>query len=94
MTYIPVNAIMQLEINKGDKNMYLVIEQDAWRSGTHFYKVKMYTKEYALALDYARCKRKEAEEKDNAELSFAVIEFPSPTVNDFDTTIVEEANVN
>jgi len=88
------NAIMQLEINKGDKNMYLVIEQDAWRSGTHFYKVKMYTKEYELALDYARCKRKEAEEKDNAELSFAVIEFPSPTVNDFDTTIVEEANVN
>ena len=36
----------------------------------------MYTKEYNLALDFARCLRKEAEEKQEDNLTFAVVKYP------------------
>ena len=55
--------------------MYLVIKQDNWSSGSKFYSISMHTKDYDLALQYAKCKQKEASEKDN-DYDYAVVEFP------------------
>ena len=55
--------------------MYLVIKQDNWSSGSRFYSISMHTKDYDLAVEYARCKQKEALEKDN-DYDYAVVEFP------------------
>ena len=44
--------------------MYLVIKQENWSSGSKYYNISMNTKDYDLAVEYARCKQKEAFEKE------------------------------
>ena len=40
----------------------------------------MYTKDYTLAIEFAKCKRKEAQEKGDDNYSFAVVKFPEIAV--------------
>ena len=55
--------------------MYLVIKQENWSSGSKYYNISMNTKDYDLAVEYARCKQKEALEKEK-DCDYAVVEFP------------------
>ena len=73
------NAIIQLEINKGDKNMYLVIKEDYRRIdySDYAYEIEMHSNDYSLAVDFADCKQREADEQGQRDYTFKVVEFPS-----------------
>ena len=95
LTYIPDNAIIQLEINKGDKNMYLVIKEDYRRIdySEYAYEIEMHSNDYSLAVDFADCKQREADEQGKSDYTFKVVEFPSSFK--FDSEVEEDrANVN
>jgi hypothetical protein len=73
------NAILQILINKGESNMYLVIKENYRRIdySSYAYEIKMHTNDYSLAVDFADCKQREADELGERDLTFKVVEFPS-----------------
>ena len=57
--------------------MFLVIQKrDYSNIDSMSFDVLMYTKDYDLAIDFARCKRKEAEEKGDHNYYYSVVKFP------------------
>ena len=57
--------------------MFLVIRERSYSTlEDKNFQIEMYTREYNLALDFARCLRKEAEEKQEENLTFAVVKYP------------------
>jgi hypothetical protein len=79
LTYMLSNAILQILINKGESNMYLVIKENYRRIdySSYAYEIKMHTNDYSLAVDFADCKQREADELGERDLTFKVVEFPS-----------------
>ena len=70
---------MQLEINKGDKNMYLIIEKIDFVNISPSFNVVSYFKDKDLADRYAQCKRDEANEQGKENYSYDVVFFPNHT---------------
>ena len=61
--------------------MFLVIQKrDYSNIDSMSFDVLMYTKDYDLAIDFARCKRKEAQEKGDHNYSYSVVKFPDVAV--------------
>jgi len=62
--------------------MFLVIQKrDYSNIGSTSFDVVMYTKDYYLAIDFASCKRKEAEEKGDHNYYYSVVKFPEVAVS-------------
>ena len=66
---------MQLEINKGDKNMYLIIEKIDFVNISPSFNVVSYFKDKDLADRFAQCKREEANEQGKENYSYEVVQF-------------------
>ena len=61
--------------------MFLVIQKRDYATiDSVSFDVLMYTKDYTLAIEFAKCKRKEAQEKGDDNYSFAVVKFPEIAV--------------
>jgi len=57
--------------------MFLVIQKRDYSTiDSISFDVLMYTKDHNLAIDFARCKRKEAQEKGDHHYSYSVVKFP------------------
>tara|TARA_R100000655_G_scaffold70885_1_gene109280 strand:+ start:604 stop:831 length:228 start_codon:yes stop_codon:yes gene_type:complete len=62
--------------------MFLVIQKRAYSNiDSTSFDVLMDTKDHDLAIDFARCKGKEAKEKGDHHYSYAVVEFPDVAVS-------------
>ena len=61
--------------------MFLVIQKRDYSTiDSISFDVLMYTKDHNLAIDFARCKRKEAQEKGDHHYSYSVVKFPDVAV--------------
>ena len=62
--------------------MFLVIQKRDYSTiDSISFDVLMYTKDHNLAIDFARCKRKEAQEKGDHHYSYSVVKFPGIDVS-------------
>ena len=62
--------------------MFLVIQKRDYSTiDSISFDVLMYTKDHNLAIDFARCKRKEAQEKGDHHYSYSVVKFPKIDVS-------------
>ena len=59
--------------------MYLVIKEDYRRIdySEYAYEIEMHSNNYSLAVDFADCKQREADEQGQRDYTFKVVEFPS-----------------
>ena len=60
--------------------MYLVIKEDYRRTPKslhHAYEIEMHSNDYSLAVDFADCKQREADEQGQRDYTFKVVTFPS-----------------
>ena len=59
--------------------MYLVIKEDYRRIdySEYAYEIEMHSNDYSLAVDFADCKQREADEQGQRDYTFKVVEFPS-----------------
>ena len=59
--------------------MYLVIKEDYRRIdySEYAYEIEMHSNDYSLAVDFADCKQREADEQGKSDYTFKVVTFPS-----------------
>ena len=59
--------------------MYLVIKADYTRIhySAYAYEIAMHTNDDALAINFANCKQREANEQGKSDYTFKVVKFPS-----------------
>ena len=88
------NAIMQLEINKGEKIMYLVIEKIDFVNISPSFNVVFYAKEMSLATKFAECKQQEAEEQGKENYYYDVVEFMSGNLSTVIPLVKHDGTLN
>ena len=70
------NAIMQLEINRGDKNMWLSIERIEWSSSMDdSYNILFRSKDIEQVINYTDLMKKNAKEKGQDNKTYAAVKF-------------------